>query len=100
MAIKTKEEIIQAISGKLGDDDEGLAILEDVSDTLANLEAEASDTIDWKAKFEENDKAWREKYKERFLSGTPAGAPPEPTADPPKPDPKPEEQITIDELFK
>ena len=67
--IKTKEEILTSIKAKLGEDtsDEALAIIEDVSDTLDDLTAKTTDTTDWKAKFEENDKAWRTKYSERFF---------------------------------
>lgn len=66
MAVKTKEEILAAIRTRIGEDDsdEALALLEDVSDTLD----EKSGGEDWKKKYEENDKAWRTKYKERFMS--------------------------------
>lgn len=70
MAIKSKEDILTAIKGLAPEDDSdaALSIFEDVSDTLDDLSTRLSEAGDWKAKYEENDKAWREKYKERFLS--------------------------------
>lgn len=68
MAIKTKDELINNIKTFIGenDSDEALALLEDVSDTFADFETKTADSTDWKSKYEENDKAWRTKYKERF----------------------------------
>lgn len=71
MAVKTKEELLEAIRVRIGDktDDETITFLEDVSDTLTNLETKAnSDEEVWKTKYEENDKEWRRKYTERFFS--------------------------------
>lgn len=70
--IKSKDEILQAISAKIGDDnsDEALGLYEDISDTLSDYETRVSDSADWKKKYEDNDAEWREKYKERFLSGS------------------------------
>lgn len=69
MAVKKKEEIINAIKERIGDDvsDAAISLLEDVTDTLSSFEKSSGDTTDWKAKFEENDKQWRERYKERFM---------------------------------
>lgn len=70
MAVKTKEEIIDSIKSKIGDntDDETLSFLEDVSDTLEDLETKSKgDGTDWKKKYEENDKEWRTKYRDRFF---------------------------------
>lgn len=70
MAIRNKEEILTSIKQHFEGDtsDSTLAFLEDVSDTLNDYEAQAHDNTDWHAKYDENDKAWREKYKERFFS--------------------------------
>ena len=67
MAIRTKEEIIASIKNKFGDDtsDETIALLEDISDTLDTTK----DGIEWKQKYEENDRQWREKYTSRFYDG-------------------------------
>lgn len=70
--IRTKDEIMAAITARLGEDtsDEALAFLEDMTDTLSDYEARTADTTDWKSKYEENDASWRKRYAERF-SGNP-----------------------------
>lgn len=70
MSVKSKTEILDAIKDKFGDDtsDSTLSFLEDVSDTFDDLESRSNDSTDWKAKYEENDKAWRQKYHDRFFS--------------------------------
>lgn len=71
MAVRTKEEIMEIIRKRIGDSttDADIKIIEDVSDTLADYEAKIKgDGVDWKTKFEENDAAWRQKYKDRFFS--------------------------------
>ena len=72
MAVRTKHELLEIIKGRIGDDssDETISFLEDITDTLSDYEEKAtnSDTEDWKTKYEENDKMWREKYRERFFS--------------------------------
>lgn len=59
---RSKEEILASISAFIGENptDEGLALLEDVTDSFDN------DSEDWRAKYETNDKEWRERYKARF----------------------------------
>lgn len=97
MAVKNKDEILEAIKTRVGDntDDETISFLEDVSDTLTDLETRASsDGEDWKSKYEENDKLWRERYTNRFFSK-------EPEPDPkPEPEPEPEVKKTFSDLFK
>lgn len=68
MAILTKEDFIKRVNEKIGDDtsDEAIAFLEDMTDTINDLSEKTSDSTDWKKKYEDNDKAWREKYRERF----------------------------------
>lgn len=72
MAVRTKDELLEIIKGRIGDDssDETISFLEDITDTLSDYEEKAtnSDTEDWKTKYEENDKMWRERYRERFFS--------------------------------
>lgn len=74
MAVKTKDELLKIIKERIGDDtsDETISFIEDITDTLYDYEEKAtnSDTEDWKTKYEENDKMWREKYRERFFSKT------------------------------
>lgn len=68
--IKTKEEILTAIRGKIGDstDDESLALIEDVTDTFNDLEEKGNGQENWKQRYEDNDKEWRQKYRDRFYS--------------------------------
>lgn len=70
MSVKSKTEILDAIKEKFGDDtsDSTLSFLEDVSDTFEDLESKSKDSTDWKTKYEENDKAWRQKYHDRFFN--------------------------------
>lgn len=72
MAVRTKDELLEIIRGRIGDDtsDETISFVEDITDTLSDYEEKAtnSNNEDWKTKYEENDKMWREKYRERFFS--------------------------------
>lgn len=64
MAVRTRDELITSVNAIIGEtpDDNGLSLLEDISDTFASYD----DTEDWKTKYEENDAEWRKRYKERF----------------------------------
>lgn len=96
MAVKTREEILKEIKARVGEqtDDETIAFLEDVTDTLTDLEIKAKgDGTDWRTKYEENDAVWRKKYTERFYSSDP-----NPDPEPPKPDDTPKPK-TFAELF-
>lgn len=71
--VRTKDELIKAVSEFIGenDADEAIAILEDVTDTLEDFEKRADgDGEDWKKKYEDNDKSWREKYRSRFVKSS------------------------------
>ena len=70
MAIRTNIEILDAIKERFSEDnsDETLALIEDISDTLNNYQHITEDETDWKNRYEENDKEWREKYKARFFN--------------------------------
>lgn len=70
MAVKTKEEILGSIKDRFKDDtdDASLAFIEDVSDTINDLDTKAQNENEWQKKYEENDKMWREKYRDRFFS--------------------------------
>lgn len=94
--IKSKDELISMISARIGEDnsDEALSLLEDVTDTLTNYETKTADSTNWQQKYEENDKEWRNKYKERFMSGS------DPIDDEiiePEPEPK---RYSFEDLFK
>lgn len=64
MAKLSKDELIEKVKKYVGDrtDDETIEIIEDISDSI-----DSSDTDEWRQKFEENDKMWRDKYISRFL---------------------------------
>ena len=94
MAVKTREEILEAVRARVGEqtDDETISFLEDVSDTLTDLETKANgDGEDWKTKYEENDREWRRKYTERFFN----------VNDDPDPDPntEPDKPTRFEDLF-
>lgn len=96
MAVKTREDILTAIKGKLGEqtDDDTIALLEDVTDTFTDLEEKANgDGTDWKKKYEEADEAWRKKYTERFYSA-------DPKSEEPNTDTETKEIKNFSDLFK
>jgi hypothetical protein len=64
MAKLSKDELIEKIKKYVGDrtDDETIEIIEDISDSI-----DSSDADEWKKKYEENDKMWRDKYISRFF---------------------------------
>lgn len=64
MAKLPKEELLEKIRAYVGDrtDDESIEIVEDVNDSF-----DSSDEDEWKRKYEENDKMWRDKYISRFF---------------------------------
>lgn len=66
MAVKTVDEIMAKVREIIGEDDsdEAIGFIEDISDTLESF----SNAEDWKTKYEENDKKWREKYRDRFFT--------------------------------
>lgn len=69
--IKTKEELIEAVKTSFegNDSDAVISILEDITDTIDDLETRTESADEWRAKYEANDKEWRKRYIERF-SGT------------------------------
>ena len=70
MSIRSNEEIMNSLRAIVGEssDDNTLAFIEDVSDTLNHYSDSLKDSTDWKAKYEDNDKEWREKYRNRFFT--------------------------------
>nr|DAU41984.1 MAG TPA: hypothetical protein [Caudoviricetes sp.] len=67
MAVVTRDDLMERIRSRIGDDtsDETLSLIEDFTDTFSDLETRAGE--DWKSKYDELDKTWREKYKARFF---------------------------------
>lgn len=68
MGVKTREEILEAIKSKIGEDtsDDSISLLEDITDTIDDYETRVADKTDWKNKYDELDATWRRKYIERF----------------------------------
>lgn len=64
MPKRSKDELLTALRGVLGDNqtDEAIALIEDITDTF---DAPAED---WEQKYKDNDATWRKKYTERFFS--------------------------------
>ena len=94
MAVRTTQEIIDALKESFGEspDDTQLAMLEVVSDTFSDLNERCSE--DWKTKYEENDKAWRKRYTDRFSGKADSETDTlEEDTEPPKP-------LTYESLFK
>lgn len=60
----TMEDLLQRVSENFSDptSDISLGLMEDIRTAAENT------TIDWKQKFENNDKEWREKYRSAFFS--------------------------------
>lgn len=67
MAKLSKDELIEKVKKYVGDrtDDDTIEIIEDISDSI-----DTSDADEWKRKYEENDKIWRDKYVSRFFDKT------------------------------
>lgn len=102
--VLTKDEIMEKIKGVIGDntDDNSLSLIEDINDTFDNLTK--TDGEDWQkkyeeehTKFEENDKKWREKYRDRFFNESVDEG--DDTNDPVVDTPK-DKPLTFDNLFK
>ena len=90
MAVKSYDEIIESARAIIGEstEDRDIAFLEDIADTLADTKNKENE--DWKTKYEENDKAWRQKYIDRFSGKKEETEETEET----------EEKTTFEELFK
>ena len=102
MAVLSHDDFMNAVKGLAGDnaDDNTLAMIENFTDTFNDLETRAKDTTDWKAKYEQNDNEWREKYKARFFEGG-AGTDPAIVIKEQKEDITDDgKEISFDDLFK
>ena len=97
MAVRSKEELLAAIREYAGDDngESVIAIIEDVSDTMDSY----ADSEDWKTRYEENDRAWRERYTARFTDA-PNKTPTDEEVDGNTHEEEKEEIVTYDDFFK
>ena len=95
MAVKTREELLEAVKTRYDGDtsDEAMMFIEDISDTLNDLESKVHSSGDWERKYDE----LAVKYKERFFEGKIDNNPNDNT------DPDPDEYVapeTYDDLFE
>lgn len=94
MAVLSREDLMKRLNESLGEDAD-VSIMEDVADTYDAI-ADHSDADEWERRYNENDAAWRKRYRDRFECGTPdSGAINQP-------DDTEDEEIkvkTFDELF-
>lgn len=76
MSVLNKEDFFSKIKARIGDDssDDALSFIEDMTDTFNDLESRTNDSENWKQKYDDLDKTWREKYRARFFD---AGTTPE-----------------------
>lgn len=70
MSIKTRDEIIESVSNIIGDDnsDEALQLLTDLRDTLGN-QTDPQRITELENQLQEQDAAWRKKYRDAFIHG-------------------------------
>lgn len=97
MAVVNKDTIMERLRENFNDNDSDdvLGLLEDVSDTLNDYQSRLEENGDWKERYEQNDREWRQKYKDRFFNNDP-----EPDSEPePDKDPEQATPTTFDELF-
>ena len=90
--VKTKDEIMEEIRAYIGDrsDDQTIALIEDISDTIDDYAAHG----DYDEKLMAVENEWRRKYIDRFMNGGENKSDVEITEDEEK-----TEDITIDDLY-
>lgn len=95
MAVVNKDTIMERLRENFNDNDSDdvLGLLEDVTDTLNDYQSRLEENGDWKERYEQNDREWRQKYKDRFFNNDP-----EPDPEPDK-DPEQATPTTFEELF-
>ena len=87
MAIRTSEEFLTMIRGRIGDStaDEDISFIEDASDTINSMSQHEAEIAQLRAENED----LRKKYRDRFF---------EPKPDEPAPEPE-SEKLTFESLF-
>jgi len=93
--VLTKDDLFNMVKEKIGEDnsDDSIAFIENLTDTYNDLQEKANgDGVDWKAKYEENDASWKQRYKERFFNS------PVPNVEQ-KQEEVPEKKLTFENLF-
>lgn len=101
MAVKSLNDIMSLIKARVGDDtsDEVITLLEDVTDTFTDYETRISEAGDWKTKYEENDRVWRDKYTSRFYDAAASATEVNTINGVPEYDVEEPEILTFDDLF-
>ena len=96
--IRSKEEIMEMIKTRIGEDtsDDAIAFVQDISETIDDYEKKTASYNELEERYKENDKTWREKYKEAFFSGAKGSA--EDYQE--KPDEEERKKYTYEKLFK
>lgn len=91
-----REDFLASVQSVVGEnsDDAALEFIANMQDTFDALTTRANDTTNWQQKFEENDAAWRKKYRDRFFS---PDNQPDPVDDQFEPEQKP---LTYESLFE
>lgn len=109
MAVLSKEKFFESIKTRIGEDtsDEAMSFIEDMTDTYNNLSDNSSqiEVEEWKTKYNELDKSWREKYKARFFDNQNTNSSNKTTSDDIKDDQTEDvkddgEKVTYDDLFE
>lgn len=97
MAVVNKDTIMERLRENFNDNDSDdvLGLLEDVTDTLNDYQSRLEENGDWKERYEQNDREWRQKYKDRFFNNDPE---PDPEPEPDK-DSEQATPTTFEELF-
>lgn len=101
MAILSRDDFMNAIKTRIGDDtsDDAIKFLEDVTDTYNALDKNNSGE-DWEKRYNENDKMWREKYRARFFDSETKDDPTDvPEVEKKDPEQERAESISINDLF-
>ena len=72
MAILSRDDYFNRLQDYIGDDssDRAISLVEDMTDTYNSFAERKDDGDEWKKKYEDNDKSWRERYRRRFFSGS------------------------------
>lgn len=71
MSVLNKQEFFDKLHTFIGDNssEDAISFMEDVTDTYNDMESKSNgDGEDWKRRYEENDAAWKAKYRHRFFS--------------------------------
>lgn len=66
--VLTREDLIGRIRDRIGEgiEDADISLMEDIADTYDDLKERAGDNENWREKYDELDKTWRQKYIDRF----------------------------------